>query len=45
MQVTTGETKAGTVDRSALNNFLRKYAIVLILLGLVIAVAALTWIQ
>jgi inositol transport system permease protein len=37
---TTGETKAATADRSGLNNFVRKYLIVLILLGLVIVLSA-----
>ncbi len=45
MQITSGEAKAATAQRSARSEFLRKYAIVLILLGMVIAVALLTWIM
>lgn len=43
MQTTTGDTKAVTVQHFRRKEFLRKYAIVLILLGMIIAVAALTW--
>lgn len=43
MQTTTGDTKAVTVQRFRRNEFLKKYAIVFILLGMIIAVAALTW--
>ncbi len=37
-----GETRAGALERSRLNEFLRKYAIVLILLGMVVILSLLT---
>jgi len=43
MQTTSADAKAATVQRFRRKEFLRKYAIVLILLGMIIAVAALTW--
>lgn len=43
MQTTAGDAKTAAVQRSGRNEFLRKYAIVLILLGMIIAVAILTW--
>lgn len=43
MQTTTGDTTAATVQRFKRKEFLKKYAIVLILLGMIIAAAALTW--